>query len=220
MCQYSSDNGHATDWHLVHIGVRTKSSSVPTDNHHRDLTDVPPGVLCRALRRAARGASSWKRPRSFPRAASRPRTRGFGRTRRSRRSSESSTLRTRRPRKSASSSRMRAARRLLSRRGSRKARIARVAWTHPSRSPTKTDGQTTVPYLFLSVPTFCDGEPFWALIGSSSRVVYGPTDVPWAKDYPTPKGMTEDDLQHVEDAFVAATKRSALAGCQHPYYFA
>ncbi len=21
MCQYSSDNGHATDWHLVHIGV-------------------------------------------------------------------------------------------------------------------------------------------------------------------------------------------------------
>lgn len=20
MCQYSSDNGHATDWHLVHIG--------------------------------------------------------------------------------------------------------------------------------------------------------------------------------------------------------
>jgi len=42
--------------------------------------------------------------------------------------------------------------------------------------------------------------------------VYGPTDVPWAKDYPTPKGMTEDDLQYVEDAFVAATKRSALAG--------
>lgn len=23
MCQYSSDKGHATDWHLVHIGVRT-----------------------------------------------------------------------------------------------------------------------------------------------------------------------------------------------------
>jgi len=21
MCQYSSDNGHATDWHLVHLGV-------------------------------------------------------------------------------------------------------------------------------------------------------------------------------------------------------
>ena len=23
MCQYSSDHGHATDWHLVHLGVRT-----------------------------------------------------------------------------------------------------------------------------------------------------------------------------------------------------
>lgn len=23
MCQYSSDRGHATDWHLVHLGVRT-----------------------------------------------------------------------------------------------------------------------------------------------------------------------------------------------------
>jgi len=25
MCQFSSDNGHATDWHLVHIGVRISS---------------------------------------------------------------------------------------------------------------------------------------------------------------------------------------------------
>jgi 2,4-dienoyl-CoA reductase-like NADH-dependent reductase (Old Yellow Enzyme family) len=51
-----------------------------------------------------------------------------------------------------------------------------------------------------------------------SRVVYGPSNVPWAKGYPTPKEMTEDDLQYVEDAFVAATKRSASAGCQHPYH--
>jgi len=27
--------------------------------------------------------------------------------------------------------------------------------------------------------------------------------------------MTESDLQHVEDAFVAATNRSALAGCEY-----
>ena len=25
MCQYSSDNGHATDWHFVHIGVSLNS---------------------------------------------------------------------------------------------------------------------------------------------------------------------------------------------------
>ena len=30
MCQYSSDNGHATDWHLVHIGVRTSSMTTIT----------------------------------------------------------------------------------------------------------------------------------------------------------------------------------------------
>jgi 2,4-dienoyl-CoA reductase-like NADH-dependent reductase (Old Yellow Enzyme family) len=47
------------------------------------------------------------------------------------------------------------------------------------------------------------------------RVVYGPVNVPWSKGYPTPKEMTQDDLQYVEDAFVAATKRSASAGCQH-----
>ena len=76
------------------------------------------------------------------------------------------------------------------------------------------DNGTFSLFFFSVVPPFClalgtDWRP-------SSRVVYGPTDVPWAKGYPTPKEMTEADLQHVEDAFVAATKRSALAGCQHP----
>ena len=80
------------------------------------------------------------------------------------------------------------------------------------------DGQTTVPFFFFFGSALCGDGPFWVLIGSLSRVVYGPTNVPWAKDYPTPKEMTEDDLQYVQDAFVAATKRSALAGCQHPYY--
>jgi hypothetical protein len=52
----------------------------------------------------------------------------------------------------------------------------------------------------------------WFAVG---RVVYGPVNVPWSKGYPTPKEMTEDDLQYIEDAFVAATKRSASVGCQH-----
>jgi hypothetical protein len=30
MCQYSSDNGHATDWHLVHIGVRATNPDDPS----------------------------------------------------------------------------------------------------------------------------------------------------------------------------------------------
>ena len=49
---------------------------------------------------------------------------------------------------------------------------------------------------------------------SASCVVYGPVDTPWSKDFPTPKEMTETDLQYVEDAFIAATKRSASAGCK------
>jgi len=42
--------------------------------------------------------------------------------------------------------------------------------------------------------------------------VYGPGNVPWSKAYATPKEMSESDLQHVQDAFVAATNRCALAG--------
>ena len=40
-------------------------------------------------------------------------------------------------------------------------------------------------------------------------------NVPWAKDYPIPKEMTGDYLQDVEDAFVAATRRSVSAGCEY-----
>jgi 2,4-dienoyl-CoA reductase-like NADH-dependent reductase (Old Yellow Enzyme family) len=32
MCQYSSDNGHATDWHFVHIGVSSHRVHEP-DTH-------------------------------------------------------------------------------------------------------------------------------------------------------------------------------------------
>lgn len=39
--------------------------------------------------------------------------------------------------------------------------------------------------------------------------------MPWSKGFPTPKEMTESDLQYVEDAFIAATKRSASAGCEY-----
>ena len=79
MCQYSPDNGHMTDWHPVHIGVRVLSSfSMPCWENM-------------ALRRAALAESSWRRPRSCRRAASPRKTRGSGPTRRSRRSSGLST---------------------------------------------------------------------------------------------------------------------------------
>ncbi|KAJ7040418.1 hypothetical protein C8F04DRAFT_1083511 [Mycena alexandri] len=40
-----------------------------------------------------------------------------------------------------------------------------------------------------------------------------PARIPFSETYPNPKEMTEQDMQYVEDAFVAATKRSREIGC-------
>ncbi|KAK6971490.1 Nadh:flavin oxidoreductase nadh oxidase [Favolaschia claudopus] len=42
--------------------------------------------------------------------------------------------------------------------------------------------------------------------------VYAPSAIPWSATYPNPIAMTEEELQRVEDAFVAATKRCKEAG--------
>ncbi|KZV66514.1 NADH:flavin oxidoreductase 2 [Peniophora sp. CONT] len=42
--------------------------------------------------------------------------------------------------------------------------------------------------------------------------VMGPTDAKWADDFHTPKAMTDEDLQTVEDAFVAAIERCKTIG--------
>ncbi|KAJ6520227.1 NADH:flavin oxidoreductase 2 [Mycena sanguinolenta] len=54
--------------------------------------------------------------------------------------------------------------------------------------------------------------------------VYAPSAIPWSDRYPNPKAMTEQDMQHVEDAFVAAVKRCKQIGldflefhCAHGY---
>ncbi|KAJ7925973.1 hypothetical protein B0H13DRAFT_2229550 [Mycena leptocephala] len=43
--------------------------------------------------------------------------------------------------------------------------------------------------------------------------VYGPSAIPFSETYPHPKEMTEEDMQYVEDAFVAAVKRCKEIGC-------
>lgn len=50
MCQYSSDNGHATDWHLVTVGVSAPASALLSYAHK----------LCRAGQRAEQEVSSLK----------------------------------------------------------------------------------------------------------------------------------------------------------------
>ncbi|KAJ7170070.1 hypothetical protein C8R46DRAFT_1091035 [Mycena filopes] len=42
--------------------------------------------------------------------------------------------------------------------------------------------------------------------------VFAPSAIPFSQTYPQPKEMTEQDMQYVEDAFAAATKRSLEIG--------
>jgi len=42
--------------------------------------------------------------------------------------------------------------------------------------------------------------------------VYGPSATPYAESFPHPKVMTEEDIKHVEDAFVAAAERCKEIG--------
>ena len=42
--------------------------------------------------------------------------------------------------------------------------------------------------------------------------MYGPSDIPYAADYAKPRAMTEDDIQRVEDAWIAAVERCKKAG--------
>jgi 2,4-dienoyl-CoA reductase-like NADH-dependent reductase (Old Yellow Enzyme family) len=47
---------------------------------------------------------------------------------------------------------------------------------------------------------------------------YAPSAVPHSDKYPMPKEMTEQDMQYVEDAFVAATERAKAAGFDFVQY--
>ena len=127
----------------------------------------------RVSRRVERAASSWRRPRSFRRGASLQKTRGSGRTHRSRLSSGSSTLRTRREPRLASSSGMRAARHRHSPRGSSRARIARTELIPQLPLPTRGDGQITVRYAF---PAPLPPHQFRCLLTCRARSL-------WARDY-------------------------------------
>jgi len=42
--------------------------------------------------------------------------------------------------------------------------------------------------------------------------VYGPSDIPFAAGYAKPRAMTKDDIQRVEDAWIAAVERCKKAG--------
>src|SRR5260370_36179739 len=97
MCQYSSDNGKATDWHLVHLGSarEPKQESV--------LCTKPFSHLLGALLLADLVPLPQKLRPSFPRAVPRLKMLEFGPTSISPLSGVSSTLRTLMEQKLASS---------------------------------------------------------------------------------------------------------------------
>lgn len=41
-----------------------------------------------------------------------------------------------------------------------------------------------------------------------------PSAIPFAEGYPSPKGMTLEEIKRVQDAYVEATLRSEIAGCE------
>lgn len=43
--------------------------------------------------------------------------------------------------------------------------------------------------------------------------------MPFSDSYPHPKAMSEGDIKHVEDAFVAAVERCKSVGCRVLRYF-
>ena len=80
----------------------------------------------------------------------------------------------------------------------------------PSKHPdswhlrTRAVGQTTV----------CDpaSPRDRVLINQANRIVYGPSDIPFAADHAEPIAMTKEDIQRVEDAFIAAVERCKNIG--------
>jgi 2,4-dienoyl-CoA reductase-like NADH-dependent reductase (Old Yellow Enzyme family) len=48
-------------------------------------------------------------------------------------------------------------------------------------------------------------------------IVFGPSTIPFGKNYPRPKAMTFDDIDALERAYVDAVERCKLIGCRSLY---
>jgi 2,4-dienoyl-CoA reductase-like NADH-dependent reductase (Old Yellow Enzyme family) len=85
-------------------------------------------------------------------------------------------------------------------------RMSRRPSEHPGtlHLRTRTGGPTTV----------CDYLQFQdkVLTNPLNRIVYDPSGIPFDNGYPKPIPMTKDDIQRVEDAFIAAVERCKKAG--------
>lgn len=158
MCQYSSDNGHATEWHLVAIGswavggagaITTEATAV-----------VPEGRI------TPEDAGLWQDSQIAPL----KRIVDFAHVQGTKIGIQ------------------------LAHAGRKASTLA--PWVHSDPAHSRV-AKTYIAH---------EDEGGWP------QQVYGPSTAPFSETYPSPREVTEADLQQIEDAFVAAVRRSRQAG--------
>ncbi|OBZ78749.1 putative NADPH dehydrogenase C23G7.10c [Grifola frondosa] len=158
MCQYSSDNGHATDWHLVHIGgFATRGAGAICIEA---TAVVPEGRI------SPEDAGLWTDSQIAP------------------------------------------LQRIVKFAHAQGTKIG-IQLAHAGRK-----SSTLAPWVHYHRPTLHKAPTSVAQKdeGGWPDEVYGPSDIPFADDYPVPKAMTESDMLHVEDAFIKAIERCEKIG--------
>ncbi|KAL0951519.1 hypothetical protein HGRIS_008204 [Hohenbuehelia grisea] len=153
MCQYSSDNGHATDWHLVHLGGFATRGAAAICVEATSV--VPEGRI------SPQDSGLWTDTQIEP------------------------------------------LKRIVDFCHAQGAKVG-LQLSHAGRK-----SSTTAPWI-----TTQSGQRGTAQIedGGWPDEVYAPSDIPFNTDHPFPKEMSEEHLQYVEDAFVAAVERCKQIG--------
>ncbi|KAF9270584.1 NADH:flavin oxidoreductase [Marasmius fiardii PR-910] len=155
MCQYSSDNGHATDWHLVHIGgFATRGVGAIC---MEAMAVVPEGRI------SPEDAGLWTDTQIAP------------------------------------------LKRIVNFAHAQGVKIG-LQLAHAGRK-----ASTYAPWVqqkvgFGSRNVASKEENGWP------DEVFGPTSTPWNEHFPVPKELTKEQLEEIENAFVAAIKRAEQAG--------
>ncbi|KAI0697546.1 FMN-linked oxidoreductase [Cytidiella melzeri] len=158
MCQYSSDNGHATDWHLVHIG----------------------GLATRGV-----GAICMEASAVVPEGRISPEDAGLW-----------------------TDSQIEPLKRIVNFCHAHGTPIG-IQLAHAGRK-----ASTYAPWVHLGATKARRATKWYADANENGWLhdVVSPSNVPFADDYPLPKEMTKEDLDRVEQAFVAATERCKKIG--------
>ncbi|KAF8216013.1 putative NADH:flavin oxidoreductase 2 [Mycena galopus ATCC 62051] len=155
MCQYCSSDGHATDWHFVHIGTFATRGVGAICMEATSV--VPEGRI------SSEDAGLWKDSQMAP------------------------------------------LKRIVEFAHAHGTKIG-IQLTHAGRK-----ASVYAPW----VKNKAGNETNWIAEkdeGGWPDNVYGPSEIPWSETFPSPKSMTEEDMQYVEDAFAAAVKRCKEIG--------